>query len=127
MYAREVDDQPLDFGVGGKLIMNALVMYGRQTQSLWSQFTGSAGVLGEENSDDRFMRKEFVLSVNVGDDAMAFPFRHLNDQPIVNETIGDTDVVAVFDPDGATGYAFARAVNGDILTFEPSEGAARLI
>ena len=42
MYAREVDGQELKFGVSGKLIMNALVMYDRETDSLWSQFTGEA-------------------------------------------------------------------------------------
>lgn len=40
MYAREIDGQVLTFGVFGKLIMNALVMYDRQTDSLWSQFMG---------------------------------------------------------------------------------------
>ena len=42
MYAREVEDRELTFGVSGKLIMNALVMYDRQTDSLWSQFLGVA-------------------------------------------------------------------------------------
>jgi len=32
----------LTFGVSGKLIMNALVMYDRQTETLWSQFLGQA-------------------------------------------------------------------------------------
>ncbi len=42
MYSREVGGQELTFGVSGKLIMNALVMYDRQTDSLWSQITGEA-------------------------------------------------------------------------------------
>ena len=42
MYAREVEGRTLTFGVSGKLIMNALVMYDRQTDSLWSQFLGVA-------------------------------------------------------------------------------------
>ncbi len=48
MYARQVEDypEPLTFGVSGKLIMNALVMYDRQTESLWSQILGQA-VQGE--------------------------------------------------------------------------------
>ncbi len=48
MYAREFEgrDEPLTFGVSGKLIRNALVMYDRQTDSLWSQFLGVA-VAGE--------------------------------------------------------------------------------
>ncbi len=42
MYAREVEGQTLSFGVSGKLIMNALVMFDRQTETLWSQFLGRA-------------------------------------------------------------------------------------
>ena len=42
MYSREVGGQELSFGVSGKLIMNALVMYDRQTDSLWSQILGEA-------------------------------------------------------------------------------------
>ena len=40
MYSREVGDEILEFGVSGKLIMNVLVMYDRQTNSLWSQLLG---------------------------------------------------------------------------------------
>ena len=42
MYAREIEGQTLSFGVSGKLIMNALVMFDRQTETLWSQFLGEA-------------------------------------------------------------------------------------
>ena len=42
MYAREIDQRVLTFGVSGKLILNAMVMYDRQTDSLWSQFLGEA-------------------------------------------------------------------------------------
>lgn len=44
MYAREVETypEPLTFGVSGKLIMNVLVMYDRQTESYWSQILGQA-------------------------------------------------------------------------------------
>ena len=37
-----MNGQELTFGVSGKLIMNALVMYDHQTDSLWSQFLGEA-------------------------------------------------------------------------------------
>ncbi len=46
MYAREIDGREHTFGVSGKLIMNALVMYDHQTRTLWSQFLGS-GVQGD--------------------------------------------------------------------------------
>ena len=40
MYAREIDGIEHTFGVSGKLIMNALVMYEHQTRTLWCQFLG---------------------------------------------------------------------------------------
>ena len=47
MYAREIGGAEHTFGVSGKLIMNALVMYGHQTGTLWSQFLGQ-GVKGPQ-------------------------------------------------------------------------------
>jgi len=46
-YDRRLDARVLDFGTSGKLYDSALVMYDRQTQSLWSHFIGQAvaGVL----------------------------------------------------------------------------------
>ncbi|NDJ87438.1 MAG: DUF3179 domain-containing protein, partial [Chloroflexi bacterium] len=42
VYARDLNGVVYDFGVSGKLIMNTLVMYDRQTESLWSQILGEA-------------------------------------------------------------------------------------
>jgi hypothetical protein len=42
VYAREIDGKVYDFGVSGKLIMNVLVMYDRQTETYWSQLLGEA-------------------------------------------------------------------------------------
>ena len=41
-YDRRVGDQILDFGTSGSLYQSALVMYDRQTESLWSHFSGEA-------------------------------------------------------------------------------------
>ncbi|MCI0777591.1 MAG: DUF3179 domain-containing protein [Chloroflexi bacterium] len=40
VYDRTVDGVLLEFGVSGKLIMNDLVMYDRQSDSLWQQILG---------------------------------------------------------------------------------------
>jgi len=42
VYAREVDGRTLTFGVSGKLVRNSLVMFDRQTGSLWSHLTGES-------------------------------------------------------------------------------------
>ncbi len=42
MYARQVAGRTLTFGVSGMLYRDALVMYDRETRSLWSQVDGRA-------------------------------------------------------------------------------------
>ncbi len=42
MYARNVGDKELTFGVSGMLFRDALVMFDRQTNSLWTQVDGRA-------------------------------------------------------------------------------------
>ncbi len=42
VFERTVDGRVLDFGTTGKLRNSDLVMYDRQTQSWWQQFTGEA-------------------------------------------------------------------------------------
>jgi hypothetical protein len=45
-FERTVDGRVLDFGTSGRLFQANLVMYDRQTKTLWTQFTGRA-VVGE--------------------------------------------------------------------------------
>ena len=42
VFAREINGQELTFGVSGMLIMNAVVFYDYQTDTLWSQFKAEA-------------------------------------------------------------------------------------
>ena len=42
VFSRSVDGRELSFGVSGQLLENTLVMYDRQTESLWSQLYGGA-------------------------------------------------------------------------------------
>ena len=46
-FDRKVDGQTSEFGVSGKLLNNDLIMYDRQTESLWEQITGEA-IVGEQ-------------------------------------------------------------------------------
>ncbi len=46
VFDRRIDGRALDFGTTGKLRNSDLVMYDRQTESWWQQFTG-AGIVGE--------------------------------------------------------------------------------
>ena len=165
MYAREVNGQVLDFGVSGKLYRNVLVMFDRQTGSLWSQLLGQAivgpltgtrltmlpatvitwgawrrehpdglmlrkeepskatyasywnsgtiGVAGETLKDSRLLAKQYVVGVRVADQPKAYPYARLSTQPVVNDTLGGTPLVVVFDEaHGGAGIVFSRQVQG---------------
>jgi hypothetical protein len=45
-YDRRIGDRVVDFGTSGSLWNSALVMYDRQTETLWSHFSGAA-IVGE--------------------------------------------------------------------------------
>jgi hypothetical protein len=177
VYSREIDGQVTTFGVSGKLIMNVLVMYDRQTESLWSQLlgeavqgehkgtrleflpsmlttwedwkarypdtlalvrgvagdydpydscyaSGQAGVLGEERRDDRLQTKEFVVGVALGDEAVAYPWSVLSSEPVVNDKVGGTPVLVVFDANTQASVAYAREVDRQVLTFALSDPSA---
>lgn len=49
VYEREIEGEVLDFGVSGLLYNSSLVMYDRQTETLWSHFSGEPlyGALGD--------------------------------------------------------------------------------
>jgi hypothetical protein len=170
VYAREIDGREFSFGVSGKLIRNVLVMYDRETESLWSQLLGeavegemqgtslaylpvwhttwaqwkemhpetlalqkgsrssrdpyegyygssSAGVIGETFVDDRLYGKEFVIGVALDEGAIAYPFRFLSNEPVVNDTVGEQDLLVVFDQVKAGGIVFDRQVGDRTLTF----------
>ena len=46
VFDREVDGEVLDFGTTGRLRNSDLIMYDRQTESWWQQFTGT-GIIGD--------------------------------------------------------------------------------
>ena len=51
VYDRRLDDRVLEFGTSGLLLNSSLVMYDRQTETLWSHFTG-AGIVGELTGEE---------------------------------------------------------------------------
>ena len=84
--------------------------------------SSDAGVLGETFDDSRLERKEFMIGVEGRQDGAAYPFRFLNDSPVVNDVFDDVPILVVFDAEHANGVVFSRQIEGRILTFEEHEG-----
>lgn len=64
VFDRTVGDKVLDFGTTGLLRKSDLVMYDRQTESWWQQFTGE-GIVGEMTGTDLRMIPSRVVSFAV--------------------------------------------------------------
>ncbi len=180
VYAREIGGETLTFGVSGKLFMNGLVMYDRETDSMWSQVSGEAvygarkgarltilpalmttweawleeypdtrtldkggreeygfdpyepyyaddsvGLFGRSSNDGRLGAKEFVIGVNAGGRAKAYPLSILSEFSAINDEAGGIPVLVAFKSDSQSGAVFSRTVNGRTLTFEMESGSLK--
>ncbi|VAW34334.1 hypothetical protein MNBD_CHLOROFLEXI01-2965 [hydrothermal vent metagenome] len=83
--------------------------------------SNQTGVIPETITDNRLDVKEFVAGVELNDAIIAYPFRTLNDEPVVNDTVGDEAVLVTFDAETAVSTAFSREVDGQTLTFTATD------
>jgi hypothetical protein len=172
VYDRQLkEEETLTFGVSGMLYRNGLIMFDRQTDSLWSHILGQAisgeykgtqltflpalqtdwqswralypetlvvnpqlfaqdvyddyynspqaGVLGQANADNKLLTKEYVIGVRLKGEVKAYPFSVLDKQPVVNDRVGEVDIVVFFDRRTASGAVFERhSPAGELLTFQ---------
>jgi hypothetical protein len=188
-FDRRLGDTTYTFGTSGLLRNSDLVMWDRQTESLWQQITGEA-IVGELTGkqlaflptsivawveyksafpggtvlsrdtgferpygqnpyvgydavgqipflfngqlDQRLPAMERVVTISAGGEDVAYPFSVLQEQRVVNDTVGGMSVVVFFHPgtasalDGAaiaqgrdvgSGTAFSPILDGQRLTF----------
>ena len=85
---------------------------------------GSAGVIGETNSDQRLDRKELVLGVDAMGKTKAYPLRRLEIVEVLNDTFAGNELLVFFDPATRTALAYDRVVDGTPLTFRVEEGTS---
>ncbi|MEL6299853.1 MAG: DUF3179 domain-containing protein [Pseudomonadota bacterium] len=76
VFDRVVDGRTLDFGTTGKLRKSDLVMYDRQTESWWQQFTGDA-IIGD------MLGKTLAILPSRLESFAAFKARHPNGKVLV--------------------------------------------
>ncbi len=103
---------------------------------------GSQPFLLEEEADDRLPPKERVTAVQLDETAVVYPFSRVADEAPINDDIGGTPAVVLFDPavasalddeaiadsrDVGAAAVFDRRVEGRELSFEPgtTPGTAR--
>ena len=68
--------------------------------------------------------KDMVLGVRLDGEARAYPFDNMGRQAVINDDLGGVDIVVVWDRDSNIALPFARAVDGQSLTFDLEEHGA---
>lgn len=87
-------------------------------------YSDDTGVIPTRREDQRLNPKAFVIGVRLDRVIKAYPFAHLSQEPVVNDTIANTPVVVVFRERNATGLVFNRRVGERVLTFVPAVSGA---
>lgn len=110
--------------------------YGRNPYPGYDAARGSP-FLFRGDLDDRLRSGERVVAIELGGEAVAYAFTHLQSVGVVNDVVGGVPVVVFWSPDTASaldarsiadakavgsGVAFGREVAGRTLTFEPGDG-----
>ena len=111
--------------------------YGRNPYPGYDAARGSP-FLFRGRVDDRLRSGERVVAIDLGGEAAAYAFTHLQSVGVVNDVVGSVPVVVFWSPETASaldarsiaegkavgsGVAFGREVAGRTLTFEPGDGA----
>ena len=110
--------------------------YGRNPYVGYDDIDSSPFLFSDE-TDSRLAPKERVVTVELDGEVRAYPFRHLEANPVVSDSVGGTDIVIFFKPgtasvlDGGTiadsrdvgaTAVFESTIDGQALTFRADDG-----
>ncbi len=86
-----------------------------------------AGIIGETVNDDRLGAKEHVIGVLIGETPVAYSYEALGETPVLNDVVGESELLITFDVDTRSVAVFDRTIGGKILTFTHVENDDALI
>jgi hypothetical protein len=75
------------------------------------------GIFGTQNPDRSLPGKEFVIGLTLDKVAVAYPYRRLSQQPLVNDMVAGRPIIVAFSASSATGVVFSRKLAKQTLTF----------
>jgi hypothetical protein len=76
------------------------------------------GIHSLKPTDKRLHGKDVVLGLDINNQAKAFSYTALIDEPIQEEDLGRTPIVVLLERSSSTASAFSRTVNGTTLNFK---------
>lgn len=95
----------------------------------WRKLHPETSVVMLKRTSKRFNREfyktgkhRFVLGYASGEDAVAWPFEALEKQPAINDNLGDTALLVVFDSPSSTAFLYDRRLTDRTLSFGMHDG-----
>lgn len=86
------------------------------------------GVSNVPDFDVRLPGKAFILGVQNGDDAVAYPFSRIVRESVINDHVGAVPLVIIYLPDGDTALSYDRTLaDGTVLDFAPGDTPSTMI
>ena len=82
---------------------------------------------GVSSADGRLPARETVAGLEVGSDAVAYPFSALRIARVVNDRVGNLPVVIVHQPSSDTTTGFDARAKGKVLKFQAANDAASVL
>ena len=76
--------------------------------------------------NDKLPAKEMVLGLRFADQSKAYPFGAMPDGAIINDRVGEQNLLVVFDRQTATAIPYGRTVGEQVLTFRRVDGEENL-
>lgn len=80
---------------------------------------GAAGLVGQDEADDRLKAKELVVGLRVGAATRAYPLATIRDEGLINDRLGTTPLLLVHDRSLQAVRVYRREIDGNVLTFQP--------
>ena len=91
------------------------------------RYGAESRLLGGARPPGRLSEEELILGLVGETTQRAYPYRHLRDAPVVNDTFEGRPIVAVLDVDMGNAALYERTVSGTTLTFDQAEDPWRMI
>lgn len=115
VFDRRLDGQVYDFGTSGWLRHSDLVMYDRQTESLWQQFTGE-GIVGELAGEQLTLLPSSIVSF--ADFRQAFPEGQILSRDTGYRRDYGQNPYPGYDAIGQNPFAFIGELDGRLAAME---------
>lgn len=88
--------------------------------------SGDTGVVPVKRTDNRLPAKDRIVGIRIRSDVKAYDFKALARDRVVNDQVGGTPLVIVFDCGSESGAVYRSDPGGTLLRFSQGKGALRM-